>query len=89
MPLMKETPKEARVKCGDNFDDGMCPVENERRKTWIKEHAKTCSLTANAGGDLTMTAAHQICLRMNSMGNSVVILCDCGDKIEVSHWEHM
>lgn len=66
---------------------GLCSVENQRRKDWVQKHRETCPLREGAP-DFVRTAGHQICLRPSSVGDSVTILCDCGAKEDVSHYEH-
>lgn len=73
-------------KCEPSYH-GLCDVEDQRRKDWISEHAKVCPKN-HAGGDFVMTAGHQICLRPSSIGDDVTILCDCGERKNISHDEH-
>lgn len=63
----------------------MCCVEKARYKHWLISHK--CS-AQKEHIDSFFSQTHEIIIRGDSVGNSYVIKCDCGEELNITHFEH-
>ena len=63
----------------------LCPVEAHRYRKWMETH--TCDKGPTELGFGTM-AAHWVCFRYGMIDEEKWVQCECGEKFNLSHWEH-
>ena len=81
--LLDETEEEAALPHIKTYT--LCSVEEHRRKKWMQNHR--CDKQPKKLGFGTM-AAHWICFRAGMINDDCWIECSCGEKYNLTHWEH-
>ena len=69
-------------------DFKLCTVEQQRLKDWRLTH-KCKNLQTLEDVDSFLTSSYEVCFRPSGVGPSVSIHCDCGEIVDITHWEHM
>lgn len=72
----------------DQYDFSLCSTEATSLKNWLLTHR--CDKTAKSleDCDTFLTSSYSICFTPSGVGPSIVIECNCGECVNITHWEH-
>lgn len=65
----------------------LCAKEQEKLQDWLKTHKCQESQTLETV-DSFLTSNYEVCFRPSGVGPSITVLCDCGVREDITHWEH-
>lgn len=72
----------------DQYDFSLCSIEADRLKDWLLTHKCKVHLGGLSDVDTFLTSRWVAVFRQSAVGPSINIICDCGEEVDINHWEH-